>query len=227
MRVELPRVLSVLAHELRGPLGVIQGYLRLLKSQRGEHDPDAKMIKAMLDATGRLTTLGRQASDLSSWITRTAAEPAGVVTLPALLADVTRRVTGAVETTAVSDAAAASRVRSPEPSMLAAAIAALVDSVARETGDPAATIAVAADHDTRDATVSLFIGPPKDVSDARTSAGPAHTAEATDVAFDHGGLGLALVLASYVFDAHEARVTNTNGSTGVIEVRLHTEGAAA
>lgn len=223
MRVELPKLLSVLAHELRSPLGVIQGYLRLLKSQRGEQDPDAKMIKAMLDATGRLTMLGRQASDLSSWMTRNkAGVPANHVALPALLADVSGRVAGPLDTAAVSDAAAAARVRSPEPEMLAAAIAALVDNVARETGEPAAPVAVVADRDADAETVSLFIGPPSDVDGARASADAANA----EVAFDGGGLGLALVLASYVLDAHEARVTSA-GSNGVIQVRLYTEGAAA
>ena len=81
---------------------------------------------------------------------------------------------------------------------------------------------VVADRDADAETVSLFIGPPSDVDGARASADAANA----EVAFDGGGLGLALVLASYVLDAHEARVTSA-GSNGVIQVRLYTEGAAA
>jgi signal transduction histidine kinase len=50
MRVELPSLLSVLAHELRSPLRVLQGYLGLMLRQREAGHPDVQMLVALLDA---------------------------------------------------------------------------------------------------------------------------------------------------------------------------------
>jgi signal transduction histidine kinase len=67
MGVELPKVLRVLAHELRGSLGVIQGYVRLLKERHTAEETDVRMLNAMLAATARITEIARHASDVATW----------------------------------------------------------------------------------------------------------------------------------------------------------------
>ena len=52
------RMLRVLSHELRGPLGVMQGYLRLLLTRRADDAADVRMLTAILDASGRITAIG-------------------------------------------------------------------------------------------------------------------------------------------------------------------------
>src|SRR5690606_2028831 len=94
MRVELPRLLSVLRHELRIPLSVLQGYLRLMLQQGGTDDANRRMLQAMLDATGRLTAIGRQAADLASWTTASPLAAADTVALGALLDAAARGQTG-------------------------------------------------------------------------------------------------------------------------------------
>jgi signal transduction histidine kinase len=63
---EEPRVLSLLSHELRGPLGVIRGYLRML-SQSGPElsDRSRETVAAALRAADRLAEILDEASLLA------------------------------------------------------------------------------------------------------------------------------------------------------------------
>jgi signal transduction histidine kinase len=55
MADDLPRVLSLLSHELRGPLGVIRGYLRLMIQTSHELSPRSRQsIEAALKASDRV-----------------------------------------------------------------------------------------------------------------------------------------------------------------------------
>jgi signal transduction histidine kinase len=63
MADDLPRVLSLLSHELRGPLGVIRGYLRLITQTSGElSEPSRECIAAALRATDRMADILDEAS---------------------------------------------------------------------------------------------------------------------------------------------------------------------
>ena len=57
----------MLSHELRGPLGVMQGYLRLLLTRRADDAADVRMLTAILEASGRITAIARDASELATW----------------------------------------------------------------------------------------------------------------------------------------------------------------
>src|SRR5688572_323275 len=55
MSDEMPRVLSLLSHELRGPLGVVRGYLRLIDQTATElSDRSRQSIAAALRASDRM-----------------------------------------------------------------------------------------------------------------------------------------------------------------------------
>lgn len=63
MADELPRVLSLLSHELRGPLGVIRGYLRLvLQTGHEVSNRTRESIDAALRASDRISDVLDQAS---------------------------------------------------------------------------------------------------------------------------------------------------------------------
>ena len=63
MSDEAPRVLSLLSHELRGPLGVIRGYLRLIDQTATElSDRSRESIAAALRASDRIADVLEEAS---------------------------------------------------------------------------------------------------------------------------------------------------------------------
>lgn len=208
-QVELPDVLAVLAHEIRSPLTVLQGYIRLLQRERPAGDPEAAMLAAMLDATGRLATLGRQASDLAMFL-RPTADTWMVLTAAQVAAELAKRAPDAIGVVDRLDAARDRiRVRA-SGTLLASAICALADLVMRESGSRTATIVAAGD-----ASVLRF-----DVCAGSVSEPPraADTADARPIPFTSGGLGLALVLASYVLAAHRARVARAAGGDITVEL---------
>ena len=219
MGVELPKLLSVFAHELRGPLTVLQGYLRLMLGQRGEADAETPMIRAMLDATGRLAALGRQASEVARWCGPAGTD--GSVTVATLAEKITVLLKAERARITLEDRAGHEAVRSSDPEALAAALAILAESTARDADGP---VEVAGRCDPDSGTVAFLLTP---VGGARPRPSDANAGSARPaaVAFDRGGFGLSLVLASYVLDAHGARVL-VAGAPGSIEVRLQQAGGS-
>ncbi len=212
MSVELPDLLSVLAHELRSPLSVLQGYIRLLQRDRPASDPETSMLASMLDSTGRLATIGRQASDLAVFL-KAPASLGRRVTIEALLAEIARRVSAGVTVASSPASTPEASIATAHGDLLAGAVAALADLAMRDSGQKTAVIGAALiDDDLR-----LTIAP-----GSALEAAPVDPAGAgTCVAFDRGGLGLSLIVASYVLEAHGARTSVHDA--GRIVVHLHTE----
>ncbi len=195
---------------------MIQGYLRILRTRRADDETDVRMLNAMLDATGRITTLARQASDLATWQDGRAI--AGErVTIPAssLIERAVAGVTGGVASAEVSDEASALLVETPGAGALAAALTALIQAVARETEPPVLVSGRAiAGH-----RLGVVIRP-----SAATAAVP-EDLDALDAAtvttgnrapFDEGGQGLSLVLAAEVLAAHQASVLAIDRPTAFV-----------
>lgn len=216
MRVDFTRLLSLTAHEIRGPVSVIQGYVRLMMRQHGDGHPDAPMLKAMMDATARLSALGRDASELGQWIAPTSGR---VETLTAadLVTHINARTAAAPLAITVVDEAGIVALKTPNAGVLAAAIVALAESVSRDAGARTVlTVSQAADGG-----CAIDLEPEANLNFPL----PDH-AEGRAVAFDRGGLGLALALASYVLEAHHARV-DTGAAPGSVRVRFGPEGRHA
>lgn len=222
MPVPLPKLCAVLAHELRSPLSVIQGYIRLLQRQRDAGDPDSAMLEAMLQATARLTAIAHQASDLGGWITTLDATPLPSVSLAAVVDALTERAKASASVRVVRPDAIDLPRLDAKPTALADAIMALAESMARETGADVVEISAAdsqADASTR------FIISPRPLVGASPAPTTGLSAAQRAVAFDRGGAGLAMILASYVLDAHGATIT-PDGESGQISLRFPPERGA-
>lgn len=214
----------MLAHELRGPLSVIQGYLRLMLNQRDSSHAETPMIRAMLDATGRLAALGRQASDVAIWTNHAA--DAGAVDLAALADKTAKLVPSGGTSVHLEHDIGREAVSTSDPGALAAALAALAELAARDTGG---RVELSARSATDPHVVTVVLTPADVPGHEPTGDGPQGAAAATSrpltIAFDRGGFGLSLVLASYVLDAHGADV-RTADSGKRVEVQLQKAGGS-
>lgn len=212
MGTNFSEVLSVLAHELRSPLSVLQGYIRLLQRKRDAGDPESAMLTAMLAATTRLAALGRQSSELAVWMRR---EESHVATDAAgLMQAVAAHAPAGVTAIPTAASLAHAPLRVADVQALAQAIGALAELAMRETRQTAAAVALCRD-DGGGVRVLIAVG-----SDAATlEAGGALPAATEPVPFNRGGLGLSLCLASYVLASHGATATATP-DLGHIDLRL-------
>jgi signal transduction histidine kinase len=219
MSTEFSDVLSVLAHELRSPLSVLQGYIRLLQRKRDAADPEAAMLAAMLAATSRLTALGRQSSDLAVWMRR---EGPDVDTDAATLVNAIATAAPAGVSVVPCDRDLAARpLQVADVQALAQAIAALVELAMRETRQPAAVVAV---RDDGPDALRIQIAVAADA--AALEAGSVLPPPDDAVPFNRGGLGLSLCVASYVLASHQATVT-ASPDLARIDVRLSHRGTRA
>lgn len=198
MRVEFSQVLRVLVHEIRGPLGILQGYLRLLKDGRLDQDAADRTVRAMLDATGRLSTLTREASELIPWY-----ETPQRDTRPLPVRTLIDQTLAAIGTTCetslvVPDEVVEWNVRTGAGHALSAALAAIVDWTSRQAAGP---VSLALAVHPEKSIVTMTIGPAAPAPDVTPSA-----ASDRPSPFGAGGHGLALVLAGVVLESHGAEV---------------------
>jgi signal transduction histidine kinase len=211
MRVGLPQLLIVLSHELRGPASVLQGYIRLLQRQGGVGPPDPAILDAMQAATGRVTAIGQDASTMARLLDSGTEHrgPGAVRTVTDLLASLSTLLPDSTPLES-SPGPADAAVHTRDLGLLSRALTEVTRAVSRaHDGEVALRVR------TDDAALVVSIAPLS--PDATTGGRP--------LAFDSGGLGLGLVLASYVLDEHEASVTTQ--PTGAVEVRLALARSAA
>jgi signal transduction histidine kinase len=217
MSVDFSDILHVLAHELRTPIGIAHGYVRLLLEDRLPQDADRRRaLEQMQKALRRLSELSQESSALASWLEQDATQRASFP--PRALLD---RVAAAeyewpvkIDTTQVNGHG---MLRTSDIDGLARAIVSLVRATARELrGSECAVVA----RDNAGMQLEILAGPPDRL--ATLEAGPS-AAEASPIALERGGLGLALVHAAVVLDAHGAERWTMNGSKQVAGLRLPLE----
>jgi len=227
MRVELTRALGVLAHELRGSVGIVQGYIRLLRLRRTD-EQEERMLQAMMEATARLAALGAQASELAHW----QEAPTGGEVVTIRLRDWLDRAARAADVPAGVDIRCGAEagewgVQSHDMAALTAALATTLQAAARQR--PGAPVVVHAQEPAADSAATISIGAsdsagaaPMDVSGR---PGYPEFSGAKQFGFDQGGHGLALVLASWVLAAHGARVESQAGEPGPVTLNIPITGA--
>jgi signal transduction histidine kinase len=217
--VELSQLLTVLAHELRGPVGVLQGYIRLLGRNGSGREADPGVLEAMLAATGRLTAIGQDASSLARWLQAAADDRAHDVPRPVhdMLTALSALLPASATLEPAPDAVGRAAVPTRDLGLLARALAEVCKAVAR-AHDSATICRVRADETAVVMTIDPVPGAEPAPERAAGSGSPPTDSPHRPLTFSMGGLGLGLVLASYVLDGHRADVT-TLGS-GTVDVRL-------
>ena len=204
----LPQTMSLAVHELRTPVTVVAGYLRmLLKEQAGPlTDKQRKMLEEADRSCGRLGALVGEMSEFGKLAGRQLALARQDFDIHALAAEL---ASGMHEG---SDRGVCLEVRGTGPVMvtgdrarIGAALTALMHSALRERGDPGVIVA---DCSTADGAWAVVA-----VGDEATIALLSGGARGTPPPFDEwrGGLGLALPVARRVIEAHGGTIWSAAG----------------
>jgi two-component system, OmpR family, sensor histidine kinase VicK len=206
----LPRAMSLAVHELRTPVTVVAGYLRmLLREQAGPlTDKQKKMLEEADRSCARLSAIVAEMSELGRLEAREIAlarQDFDIATLAAELASgmhegedrgVRLEVRGAAPVMVTGD-----RTR------LAAALKALIHSALRERGEPGVIVVECSMINATPAWAVVAIG---DESAVAALVGAA-VASPPDFEEWRGGLGLALPVARRVIEAHGGALWSGDG----------------
>lgn len=216
MPVDIHDILHVLAHELRTPVGIAHGYVRLLLEDRLPQEADRRRaLEQMQKALGRLGELSNETTALASWYDegREGNACAGARTLIDRVAAADYESPVTVDVGNVSDAMV---VRTPDAGMLANALINVVRATARELRGQPCSVAVRLS----DGRFEMLTGASEQLT--ALGAGPG-APEAGPIALERGGLGLALVHAAIVLDAHGAERWTMNNSRQIAGIRVPIE----
>jgi signal transduction histidine kinase len=214
-----PRILSLLAHELRSPSSVITGYTRMIREGRLDAASRAQAVKQIERAAGVVSNIGRQASELSRWMSFDAdgAAFAKAVPLPPIIANAVHRIeTKSTINLHVDPAVEHACVRIFERDALAVALSHLIGAVCREALGQTIQVVVSPGPDAQSC----------DIVAAQESAGDVREIAKRDDAaplFELGGWGLSLVVGSAVVAAHGGTVFTDTERPGAVRVRLRLE----
>jgi signal transduction histidine kinase len=208
-----PRALSLAVHELRTPITVATGYLRmLLREQAGPlTDQQRKMLEEADKSCARIGSLVAEMSELGKLEDGQITVPRVPFDLGALIVELASSMHEG------EDRGVRLETRVPGPVMvagdrtrLAAAIGALMHAALRERGEPGVIVvetSTASDSNQRWAIVTIG---------EESAAKPlAAAAQSTSPVFDEwrGGLGLALPVGRRVIEAHGGAIWSAAGDT--------------
>ena len=197
MPVEINDILHVLAHELRTPVGIAHGYVRLLLEDRLlDGSERRRALEQTQKALSRLTELSHEATALASHYEQ---DGNGEQTIAAR--DLGRRVAEAdfefdvsVEMSGMADGV----LRTTNSEALLQALVAVVRATARELRGEACSLSMRSNQ----RTFELLAGPQQHL--VALASGPEST-DSGPLILERGGLGLSLVHAAVVLDAHGAQ----------------------
>lgn len=216
--MDWPRMLSLLAHELRSPAAVIAGYAHMLSEGRLSGQDQARAFTQIDRAAGRITAIGRQAADLARWLGPETHDAAVIPLSDLLTRAVAQTASPARITLAPSTASQTVRLRVLDHLALAAAIAAAADAVCREVAEDQIHVTVATDPDLSSCDILLGSAPALAAFGGRAPGDPSSTEWSTD----RGGMGLAPVLAAVVVLAHGGQLLSLGDRGDILAIRLRT-----
>jgi K+-sensing histidine kinase KdpD len=215
MAGDLTTTLRVLTHELRTPLGVIQGYVRMLSEGRVGVDDRQQVFTQIREATSRVSTLGDQLDELIRWLPNAAAPSGSDVAVSTLVADSVAAAKFGSRTRIEEDVRDGS-IRTSDPRAIVRTCATLIDAVARESLD---MVRISTRPGGHGATQELLFSAEPTVADLDHAAGPGD-AGTSALSLDRGGLGMALVCAAAVVEAHGGVLWQITGRRAFVGVRL-------
>jgi signal transduction histidine kinase len=223
MPIDISSVLHVLAHELRTPTGIAQGYLRMLLDERlSDPDDRQRALTQAQQALARISELTHESTRLAAWLEDSRGR--SHVDAAALIAQIVAG-TGLEPPLVVQSSVSTSNTSIPtcDATALVGAMVTLVKATARELGQHPCTLAADVSSNTtrRDRHFMQVLIGRADQLPALVE-GP-DAAGAAPLALERGGLGLSLVSASAVLDAHGATPWTLEGSRSTVGIRLPLE----
>ena len=216
----LPRAMSLAVHELRTPVTVVAGYLRmLLREQAGPlTDKQKKMLEEADRSCGRLGSLVSEMSEFGKLESRELA----LARQDFDLTELTQQLASGMHEGSDRGVTLETRAAGPLPvtgdqTRISAALSALIHSALRERGEPGTVIVACSTTPGTPPWALVAIG------DEAAVASLARVAPDTAAPFDEwrGGLGLALPVARRVIEAHGGALWSADGhSRGSSALRL-------
>jgi two-component system, OmpR family, sensor kinase len=211
------KFLSLAVHELRTPVSVVSGYLRMLLRHFGDSltDQQRALVELGEKSCGSITALLAQLSELAQLEGEQASLRREPIRLVPLLADVAKDVPeGADRGIALTVRPDAPDVQVlGDPGRLTAAFATLAVAVLRERADPSPMQVACRVVETAEGRL------------LKTAIDEASTIDAALEDRDHdafdefrGGLGFRLLLASRIISAHGGRIVSPNAARGHLSI---------
>lgn len=204
MQPNMAQVLNILAHEIRTPLAISQGYLKLYVDGRlTTPDEQRRALQQTREALGMIATLCAEISKVSALSETPAPALAARIDAAALVQELiaASELAGAAW---IGERAAGASIATNAPRDLARAITVLIKSAFDEAKDAPHAIALRGDRD------SLILLAGAEGAVPALQAGPgSDTAKAVDV--NHGGKGLTLIWAAFVLQQHQVETWTLQG----------------
>jgi signal transduction histidine kinase len=207
-----PRAMSLAVHELRTPVTVVAGYLRMLLREQGGPltDKQRKMLEEAERSCSRIAALVTEMSELGKLEGGDVALVKQEFDLAALLAELASGMHEGEDRGVRLEVRGVERpiVVTGDRTRLAAALSALMHSALRERGEPGAIVV----------NCTVTADPPQSavvaIGDESIVGTLANGVGHTRAAFDEwrGGLGMALPVARRVIEGHGGQLWSTDGS---------------
>lgn len=210
------KALNLLIHDLRAPLSVAQGYLRLLQQNRLEAEADR--VRAMTQTMEALGRIGRLCEDAAAFVAEPPATAGPTMRLPVsqLVEQVTEACTARCSPlTFVAEPSVTGTVRSVNLDRLVQSLAVVLCAVRRSTRNEPVRVSV---HE-EEKEARFLLG--CDEERAALMSDPPET-------FDpwRGGHGIALPLACRTIAEAGGRIWTTANGRGTVGIAIPEEASA-
>lgn len=192
---EVGRLLSLISHEVRGPLGVMRGYLKML-DQAGAAlpEPQRRAVAAALQAGDRATDLLTHVSTLAAMHRGETALIRREIAVDRLLQEIVQAVPSSSSPVVTLEAAPAPDLTlSGDRALLTRALTGLAATLVRAQSRDGALLVTAEEH-VREGVRGVRV----------TIGAPLAAVEGSDTPLDltRGGIGLELPIAAWIVAAH-------------------------